>query len=72
MTRKDIEGAILSTIVVSNKPGLKYAIDNIIKLAEKDGVVCKSCDRVISSEDINSHLFMKTTAGLIHWNCDDQ
>jgi len=34
MTRKDIEGAILSTLVIQNRQSLKYAIDNIMKLSE--------------------------------------
>lgn len=36
MTRKDVEGAILSTLVIKNRQSLSYAIDNIMKLAEDD------------------------------------
>lgn len=52
------------------------------KLAYKDGytqcqedtekLICKSCGFVITTNDINKHLFMKVKGGgLIHWDCDD-
>ncbi len=70
MTRKDIEGAILSTLVIKNKGSLKYAVDNIVRLSDNDGVICVDCKQVISTEDINNHRFMKITeGGLIHWKC---
>ena len=73
MTRDDIKGAILSTLVIKNKGSLKYAIDNVEKLSKKDGVICMDCKRPITTEDINRHSFMKIEGGgLIHWNCDDQ
>lgn len=35
-------------------------------------VICRSCDKPISVDDLNKHLFMKIKeGGLIHWNCDD-
>ena len=48
MTRKDIEGAILSTLVIQNRQSLKYAIDNIMKLAEKSDKRIKKLEDGVS------------------------
>lgn len=35
-----------------------------------EGVICKHCEKVISVEHINNHLFMAVkSGGLIHWSC---
>lgn len=36
-------------------------------------VICKSCNREISLDDIDKNLIMNIKeGGVIHWNCDDQ
>ena len=38
---------------------------------QTDKVICKHCDKSISVDDINNHLFMNIKGGgLIHWNCE--
>ena len=50
---------------------------NIIQQAKEieeqqtEKVICKHCDKPISVNDINNHLFMNIKeGGLIHWNCE--
>ena len=39
---------------------------------DTERVVCQNCEFVITTNDINKHLFIKVKGGgLIHWNCDD-
>jgi hypothetical protein len=39
---------------------------------DTERVICQNCEFVITTNDINKHLFIKVKGGgLIHWNCDD-
>jgi hypothetical protein len=40
------------------------------KNKSSEGVICKHCNKIISVEHINNHLFMVVkSGGLIHWSC---
>ena len=57
---------------VSSSERLAY-IDGYTQCQEDtERVICQNCEFVITTNDINKHLFIKVKgAGLIHWNCDD-
>jgi len=44
-----------------------------IEKQQNKQVICKDCNKPISVDDINNHLFMNIKGGgLIHWNCADK
>ena len=63
-------------------PSSFKAIDSCIDLCysklelekqQNKQVICKHCEKPISVNDINNHLFMNVKGGgLIHWNCTDK
>lgn len=42
-----------------------------IEEQQTEKVICKHCNKPISVDDINNHLFINIKeGGLIHWNCE--
>ena len=54
--------------------GILNAMEEYATQCQEDieRVICQNCEFVITTNDINKHLFIKVKGGgLIHWNCDD-
>ena len=70
--KENSKGGISFTIGLSKIDEL-YKQAKEIEEQQNKQVICKDCDKPISVDDINNHLFMNIKGGgLIHWNCADK
>jgi hypothetical protein len=63
------DGMVTSEVYALREGFVKgYKVQQEISYSKK--VMCKHCQKPISVNDINNHLFMNINGGgLIHWNC---